>query len=135
MENQKVKNKQQGFTLVEVIVVAIIVAALAAVAVPLYLSYVKSSRINAAANTAGSVASFCGACNSAAKTLNEEGILPTGGGSITCDNNTNINIPKDIIVTYTAASTDSTGAVPGEISARHVESDSTDASATATYNF
>lgn len=61
--NQMKNNKgQQGFTLVEVIVVAIIVAALAAVAVPMYTSYVTSSRINAAANAAGSVASFLGSC-------------------------------------------------------------------------
>jgi type IV pilus assembly protein PilA len=53
---------QRGFTLVEVIVVAIIVAALAAVAIPLYNGYVTSSRNNAAANAAGSVASFMGAC-------------------------------------------------------------------------
>jgi type II secretory pathway pseudopilin PulG len=45
-----------------VIVVAIIVAALAAVAIPLYNSYVTTSRNNAAANAAGSVASFMGAC-------------------------------------------------------------------------
>jgi Tfp pilus assembly protein PilE len=42
--------------------VAIIVAALAAVAVPMYTSYVSSSRVNAAANAAGSVASFMGSC-------------------------------------------------------------------------
>jgi prepilin-type N-terminal cleavage/methylation domain-containing protein len=53
---------QRGFTLVEVIVVAIIVAALAAVAVPMYTSYVKDSRTNAAANAAGSVAAFMGVC-------------------------------------------------------------------------
>lgn len=56
------KKIQRGFTLVEVIVVAIIVAALAGVAIPMYTSYVSSSRTNAAANAAGSVASFMGAC-------------------------------------------------------------------------
>jgi type IV pilus assembly protein PilA len=61
IRNTKIKN-QQGFTLVEVIVVAIIVAALAAVAIPLYNGYVSSSRNNAAANAAGSIASFMGAC-------------------------------------------------------------------------
>ncbi|MDB5050487.1 MAG: hypothetical protein JWO30_3558 [Fibrobacteres bacterium] len=62
MNQIKNKKNQQGFTLVEVIVVAIIVAALAAVAVPMYTSYVTSSRTNAAANAAGSVASFMGSC-------------------------------------------------------------------------
>ena len=56
------KQKQRGFTLVEVIVVAVIVAAMAAVAVPLYLAYIDNSRLNAATNAAGSVASFLGAC-------------------------------------------------------------------------
>lgn len=54
--------KQKGFTLVEVIVVAIIVAALAAVAIPLYNNYVTTSKNNMAANSAGAVASFVGAC-------------------------------------------------------------------------
>lgn len=68
--NQSIrKSAQSGFTLVEVIVVAIIVAALAAVAVPMYANYVTSSRENAAANASGSVASFMGAC------INQTGVV------------------------------------------------------------
>jgi type IV pilus assembly protein PilA len=74
MMNPKNLKKQQGFTLVEVIVVAIIVAALAAVAIPLYNGYVTSSRNNAAANAAGSVASFMGAC------VNQSGTASASGG-------------------------------------------------------
>jgi len=55
-----VKN-QKGFTLVEVIVVAVIVAVLAAVAIPLYNGYIKDSRKNVADNLGGTVASACGA--------------------------------------------------------------------------
>lgn len=58
---------QAGFTLVEVIVVAVIVAVLAGVSVPLYLGYVNSSRLNAASNAAGSAASFAGACVNSGK--------------------------------------------------------------------
>lgn len=76
METIKNKKGQQGFTLVEVIVVAIIVAALAAVAVPMYTSYVTSSRQNAAANAAGSVASYMGAC------INQGGVVAATIGAI-----------------------------------------------------
>jgi len=66
------KNVQKGFTLVEVIVVAVIVAILAGVSVPLYLGYINNSRVNQATNAAGSAASFVNACHN-------------GGGTITID--------------------------------------------------
>jgi prepilin-type N-terminal cleavage/methylation domain-containing protein len=62
MKNIGPNKSQRGFTLVEVIVVAIIVAALAGVAIPMYNNYVTTSRSNAAANAAGSVASWLGQC-------------------------------------------------------------------------
>jgi prepilin-type N-terminal cleavage/methylation domain-containing protein len=62
MRNLKSKQRQQGFTLVEVIVVAVIVAILAGVSIPLYLGYINSTRENSAANAAGSAASFGAAC-------------------------------------------------------------------------
>jgi prepilin-type N-terminal cleavage/methylation domain-containing protein len=52
---------QKGFTLVEVIVVAVIVAVLAAVAIPLYMGYIKDSRIDVGNNVAGTISSACGA--------------------------------------------------------------------------
>lgn len=55
-----VKN-QKGFTLVEVIVVAVIVAILAAVAIPLYMGYIRDSRINVGNNVGGTLASAGGA--------------------------------------------------------------------------
>jgi prepilin-type N-terminal cleavage/methylation domain-containing protein len=47
----------QGFTLVEVIVVTMIVAVLAAFAVPLYMGYIKDSTIHVGNNIAGSISS------------------------------------------------------------------------------
>jgi prepilin-type N-terminal cleavage/methylation domain-containing protein len=61
------RNKK-GFTLVEVIVVAVIVAILASVAVPLYLGYVESSRLNVCENAAGAAAAYLGAAGNAQQT-------------------------------------------------------------------
>jgi len=58
---QKYLKNNKGFTLVEVIVVAVIVLVLAAVAIPLYNGYVRDSRIAVLENTAGSIASGIGA--------------------------------------------------------------------------
>lgn len=79
MNKLKSLKGQKGFTLVEVIVVAIIVAALAGVAIPMYTSYVTSSRNNAAANAAGSVASYMGSC------LNQQGCIGAAGTAYTYD--------------------------------------------------
>jgi len=54
--------KEKGFTLVEVIVVAVIVAVLALVAIQLYQGYVKDSRQNTAENLAASAAGHVQAC-------------------------------------------------------------------------
>ena len=54
---QKYLKNNKGFTLVEVIVVAVIVLVLAAVAIPLYNGYIKDSRRNVASNNAASMAS------------------------------------------------------------------------------
>lgn len=53
-------NDRSGFTLIEVIVVAVIIAVLSAVAIPLYNGYIEDSRRNTAENVAGSAASFLG---------------------------------------------------------------------------
>jgi prepilin-type N-terminal cleavage/methylation domain-containing protein len=52
------RRNDKGFTLVEVIVVAVIVAVLALVGVQLYQGYVVESRKNTAENLAASAASF-----------------------------------------------------------------------------
>ena len=54
----KIRKNNKGFTLVEVIVVAVIVAVLALVAIQLYQGYVTESRQNTAENLGASAASF-----------------------------------------------------------------------------
>ncbi|MBD3321346.1 MAG: prepilin-type N-terminal cleavage/methylation domain-containing protein [Chitinivibrionales bacterium] len=56
----KALKKDAGFTLIEVIVVAVIIAVLSAVAIPLYNGYIRDSRRNTAENVAGSATSFIG---------------------------------------------------------------------------
>ena len=77
-------NTSEGFTLVEVIVVAVIVAVLAAVAIPLYLNYVTTSRNQVAQNTAGGIATFCAACQNGGGTISGISTTPTAGITITC---------------------------------------------------
>jgi prepilin-type N-terminal cleavage/methylation domain-containing protein len=60
----KKESTKKGFTLVEVIVVAVIVMILAAVAIPMYVGYVNDSRKAAAENIAGSVAAAVGSLTS-----------------------------------------------------------------------
>ena len=88
---RKIKKNQKGFTLVEVIVVAVIVAVLAAVAIPIYLNYIDTSRENQANNIAGSVASFCGACEA------DDGTCTAVSGTCSA-NSATVEIPTDYTV-------------------------------------
>ncbi len=119
---RNVKN-QKGFTLVEVIVVAVIVAVLAAVAIPLYNGYIRDSRINVANNIAGSVASAAGATYQ-----QEPANVPADGdytGTITfpglsTENNV-INIPAGYTITMASPAvtcTHSSGAASGSYTFR-----------------
>jgi prepilin-type N-terminal cleavage/methylation domain-containing protein len=100
------RKRQSGFTLVEVIVVAVIVAILAGVSVPLYLNYIENSRLNQANNAAGSAASFLAACRNGggssvagiAGTVDPTTVLTCGSGT---GDGTTITIPNGIQLTTT----------------------------------
>ena len=102
---KKIHRNQKGFTLVEVIVVAVIVAVLAAVAIPLYLGYVNDSRLNSAENAAGSAASFCAACINSGATLAGTG---AAGTTMTCSNGTSFAVPAKVKLTLSGLVTGST---------------------------
>jgi len=100
------KKNQKGFTLVEVIVVAVIVAVLALVAVQLYQGYVTESRKNTAENLAASAASFLQAAVNAQGSLSSAGI---NNNSITdgaewvatlSSGNVTFKCPADATVSY-----------------------------------
>jgi len=110
----KLLKNNKGFTLVEVIVVAVIVLILAAVAIPLYNGYVRDSREAAAENIAGSIASLAGtAIQTGATALIAVGTAPnlsvgTQGGNFGDD--AQVLVPRgfqaaiaDGIVTVTAS--------------------------------
>jgi prepilin-type N-terminal cleavage/methylation domain-containing protein len=128
MKNSGFNKSQNGFTLVEVIVVAIIVAALAGVAIPMYTSYVSTSRQNAAANAAGSIAAFMGAC------VNQKGTVTRTGNATTVTVNTDslscgattpptaMHFPPGYLIDISNLSGN------GTVKARHKDTDSTNAS-------
>jgi len=123
LKGMRMKPRNPGFTLVEVIVVAVIVAALAAVAIGIYVNYVATARTNAASNAGGAIASFCGACVNSAGTLSGTGLPGTVTGTITCtapSGNTTINAPTDIAITVSNAS------ASGTVTAKHVNSPAAD---------
>lgn len=108
-------NRQKGFTLVEVIVIAVIVAILAAVAIPIYLNYVKSSKTNQANNIGGATASFAGACASTSGTFAFTNSSATAAGSLTCTSTavgtTSIVLPLGFSVAGVATGAATTGTV------------------------
>jgi len=129
MSTQK-KNTRKGFTLVEVIVVAVIVAILAAVAIPIYQQYVTDSRANSTSNAGGSIASFMGACVASAGTASPIAAT-TGPNTITCTRtagNVTIAIPPEIQITISSAT------ASGTVTAVHTKC-ATAADCTKTFNY
>jgi len=57
--SESIIRKQQGFTLIEVLVVVVIVAILAAISVPIYIQYVQGARASDAQATIGAIYNAC----------------------------------------------------------------------------
>ena len=96
---------KKGFTLIEVLVVAVIVAILAAVAIPAYNGYILSSKQKVAVNTAATVAQSLATYYS-----DHQGVAPgtiagwaTGGaGAVLSIGPNDLKLPAD----FTCAATD-----------------------------
>ncbi|MDR0305834.1 MAG: prepilin-type N-terminal cleavage/methylation domain-containing protein [Chitinispirillales bacterium] len=85
---QTKKSQKNGFTLVEVIVVAVIVLILSAVAIPMYNGYVRQARQDTAQNLAETAAA-------AANTIWRRIGTPPGDGTVTPNDPAKLNIHFD----------------------------------------
>jgi type IV pilus assembly protein PilA len=105
----------RGYTFVEVLVVAVIVAVLAAVAIPLYLNSVTASHNQVAQNTAGGIATFCAACQNGGGTVSGISTTPTAGITITCTGGsgggTTMTVPASLQASATGTTSPSTVSV------------------------
>jgi prepilin-type N-terminal cleavage/methylation domain-containing protein len=104
---KQIKNNK-GFTLVEVIVVAVIVLILAAVAIPLYNGYIRSSRASTASSVAGTITNAIGACLQQENTICDHVAaiaaiqsVGTGNGGTAEFGGNRLELPQNFIVTLT----------------------------------
>lgn len=97
--------KKKGFTLIEVLVVAVIVAILAAVAIPAYMNYVTGAANDVAENIAGSVASLAASENSRGTFTTHSTGTTNGSAAATISVGTqSIKIPSGISISFGAGS-------------------------------
>lgn len=101
MKATKMIQNQKGFTLIELMVVAVILAIISAIAVPIYNGYKKDAMTQEAYQTLAQVADLCIGKATKAK---EMGIttIPTGAVSMP-DNGTYFKVEQTTACTTTAA--------------------------------
>jgi prepilin-type N-terminal cleavage/methylation domain-containing protein len=104
--------RNDGFTLVEVLVITVIVAILAAVAFPLYLNHVISSRNQVALSAAGGIATFCAACVNGGGTVGGISATAQNNFTITCTggsgDQTSIQVPPQLNASVSSLTSPST---------------------------
>ena len=103
---------KKGFTLIEVMVVAVIVAILSAVAIPIYNGYIERSANDVSKNVAGVVASSVGlAIENSSSGYIAMGTIGAVGGILQIATEVSVVIPKDVSVSYGG----------GDVTASHIK--------------
>ena len=95
--------KQQGFTLIELMIVVAIIGILAAIAIPAYQDYTIRAQVSEGLNLAG------GAKAAVSEFTMDRGVFPTGNTSA------GISLPADITGKYVDTVTVTAGATTGII--------------------
>jgi type IV pilus assembly protein PilA len=116
MKNLKFRHNNKGFSLVELIIVIAIMAALIAIIAPQYLKYVEKSRVQADETTAAEIlsATKVAASDPAVNLLaGDYKVAWNGGSSVT------VTAPSDDDGTFSTAVTGAIGATPAIKSTTH----------------
>ncbi len=121
------KTNKKGFTLVEVIVVAVIVAVLALVGIQLYQGYVEDARLNTANNLGASAAGYLTTERNRGATDITVGIGLTG--------DINVTLPAGITPTTFTIPADATLDITGDVTAGGTVSATVGGASSASYTW